>query len=128
MYHFDGRNYEIGSTESRDFSSRKLVGHGEKGFFYITKCAEAINSPEGYGKAFSISNREEGFYKGKGYFFDVTDKESPQIMYTYMFKFEPNFYNNHIKIHPNDNPEKFSDEKIINAVRDYVKDIYNVDV
>lgn len=126
-YHFDGFNYQDDIKRPVKFKSQKFIENGEDGFFYITKC-DLIHRPEGYGKVSFISRSDEGYYKGKGYFLDVSVVEDPKIHNTIMIKFNSSFCNDCLNLHHYENPNEFSERDIYEHVKEYAKKYYDSEV
>lgn len=118
-YHFSGQNYQNSNSIPVTFESSKFIENGKKSFYYIIKC-NLNHRPEGYGKISFISKTDEGYYKGNGYFFDVSALDDPEIHNTILIKFDKNFYSKVLKIPEYENPEKFTDRDIYNHVKEYV--------
>lgn len=122
-YHFDGVNFARTGVKNVNFTSKKFVDNGKTEFFYITEGSQS-HRPEGYGKIHSISNKDEGYYKAHGYFFDVSSKEEQKKHKTIMIKFEKNFYDKYLNIPHGKDPEKFSAREIYECSKEYIENTY----
>lgn len=122
-YHFDGENYANTGIKNVSFTSKKFIENGETEFFYITEGSQS-HRPEGYGKIHSISNKDEGYYKGYGYFFDVSAKNEQKPHKIIMIKFEKNFYDKYLNIPHGKDPEKFSNRDIYEFCKEYIENTY----
>lgn len=126
-YHFDGCNYDAESGEPVKFQSEKFILSKNDEFFYISGSNQQ-HRPEGFGKVFSISNTDMGYYTADGYFFDVCPTGGQTVHNTKMIKFEEKFYDSCLNIKRGENPEKFSDREIYDHVKEYVKKQFNLEV
>jgi len=122
-YHFDGENYANVGIKNVRFTSKKFIENGENEFFYITVGSQS-HRPEGYGKIHSISNKDEGYFKAYGYFFDASAKDEHKLHKTVMVKFEKSFYDKYLNIPHGKDPEKFSDREIYECSKEYIKNTY----
>ncbi len=126
-YHFDGCNYEPVAGEPVKFQSEKFIISKSNEFFYISESNQK-HRPEGFGKVFSISNSDNGFYTANGYFFDVCSTGVQTIHNTKMIKFEEKFYDSCLNIKRSENPKKFSDREIYEHVKEYIENNFNLEV
>ncbi|MBQ3518882.1 MAG: hypothetical protein IJA31_06145 [Clostridia bacterium] len=122
-YHFNGENYASNNAKNVRFTSKKFIDNGETEFFYITEGSQS-HRPEGYGKIHFISNKDEGYYKAYGYFFDVSAKDEQKQHKTIMIKFEKSFYDKYLNIPHGKDPEKFSDREIYEYSKEYIEKTY----
>lgn len=120
-YHFYGTNYSNSTNETVEFKSRKLFINENNEFFYITQ-SDQIPRPEGFGKVYSFSKSDEGFYKAKGYFVDVSVQEKPVIHKTFMIKFDSDFYDHNLNLPRAQDPAKLSDRKVYKLMKKYVEE------
>lgn len=125
-YHFSGDSYGESINRSIHFESREFIEGSNNSFFYISK-SNLVPSPEAFGKVFDFSNSDEGFYKASGYFVDVSSEENPTLHKTIMIKFDSDFYDYHLNLSRNKNPEVFSSREVYENVKEYVETHYDME-
>ncbi|MBR6408404.1 MAG: hypothetical protein IKS19_07495 [Clostridia bacterium] len=120
-YQFNGINYNEDGSSNVKFFTEKFVDDGKSGFFYITTSSQE-HEPQGYGRVYSISNTDKGYYTAVGYFFDVPTRNDRFLYRTNMIKFDKKFYGQRLKFTPNQNPGKLSYREIFECMRAYIND------
>lgn len=93
-YHFNGENF-LNEIKSVKFNSIDVVEH-DNYFYYITDSTETERY-EGLGKVCFHNNYGKGIKTANGYFVDVNTSKDKKINETYMFKFDDDFCQEHLK-------------------------------